>query len=53
MGVKLRFRKTSRRTKTLYLDIHDQGSRWLEYLKLYLIADRDKDKETLRLARSI
>jgi site-specific recombinase XerD len=53
MGVKLRSRKTSSRTKTLYLDIHDHGSRWLEYLKLYLIADRDKDKETLRLAKSI
>ncbi|MEW5976024.1 MAG: site-specific integrase [Acidobacteriota bacterium] len=53
MGVKLRSRKTSHRTKTLYLDIHDQGNRWLEYLKLYLTGDRDRDKETLRLAKAI
>ena len=53
MGVKPRSRRTSSRTKTLYLDIHDGGRRWLEYLKLYLVLDREKDKETLRLAKAI
>ena len=53
MGVKLRSRKTSQKTRTLYLDIHDHGNRWLEYLKLYLIGEREKDKETVRLAKAI
>ncbi|MFN8007535.1 MAG: site-specific integrase [Terriglobia bacterium] len=53
MGVRLRSRQTSRRRKTLYLDIHDQGNRWLEYLQLFLVGDRKEDKETLRLAKSI
>ena len=53
MGVKLRSRKTSPKKKTLYLDIHDGGRRWLEYLKLYLVGDREKDKETVRLAKAI
>lgn len=43
---------------TLYLDIYINGTRSYEYLKLYLVpeltrADREKNKETLRLADAI
>ena len=43
---------------TLYLDIYINGTRSYEYLKLYLVpeitrADREKNKETMRLADAI
>ena len=56
--IRLRQRKTPAGNITLYLDIYLNGRRSYEYLKMYLIpettkADRDKNRETLRLAEAI
>lgn len=56
--IRLRQRKTPAGNITLYLDIYLNGKRSYEYLKMYLIpektkADKDKNKETLRLAEAI
>ena len=56
--VKLRQRPNPTGTISLYLDIYINGNRSYEWLKLYLIpektkADREKNRETLRLADAI
>lgn len=56
--IKLRQRKMPSGNTTLYLDIYINGVRSYEYLKLYLVpertrADKEKNKETLRLADAI
>lgn len=56
--IKLRQRKMPSGNTTLYLDIYINGTRSYEYLKLYIVpeltrADREKNKETLRLADAI
>ena len=57
-SIKLRKRKLPTGNTTLYLDIYRNGKREYEYLKLYLIpeksrADKDKNRETLKLAEAI
>lgn len=56
--IRLRKRKTPTGNESLYLDIYINGQRTYEYLRLYLIpektrADREKNKETMRLADAI
>lgn len=56
--VKLRQRKISNGLTSLYLDIYVNGARTYEFLKLYLVeersrADKDKNRETLRLAEAV
>lgn len=56
--IRLRQRKMPTGITSLYLDIYTNGRRSYEYLKLYLVpektkADRDKNRETLRLAETI
>ena len=56
--IKLRQRKMPSGNTTLYLDIYINGVRSYEYLKLYLVpertrADREKNKETLKLADAV
>lgn len=56
--VRLRQREMPSGNISLYLDIYANGTRTYEYLKLYLVpeltrADREKNKETLRLADAI
>ncbi|MBS1584506.1 MAG: site-specific integrase [Bacteroidetes bacterium] len=60
MSVKLRKRKNSDSTTTLYLDIYHNGKRYYEFLKhLKLIlkpsspVDRQKNKENIEIAESI
>ena len=57
MQIKVRHKKLrDGRRETVYLDYYDHGRRWLEYLGLYLTgkkANRDTDKETLKLAEQI
>jgi len=57
MQIKVRSRKLrDGKRETVYLDYYDHGRRWLEYPGLYLSgkpADRESDKETLRLAENI
>ncbi len=57
-SVKLRRRLMPSGNTSLYLDIYRRGVRKLEYLKLYLIpeknrADKEKNKQTLQLAEAI
>lgn len=56
--IKLRRRKVATGNESLYLDIYHNGRREYEYLKLYLIpeknrADKEKNRDTLRLADAI
>lgn len=56
--VKLRFKKLTNGNKSLYLDIYDGGKRKKEYLKLYLLPDKDgaareRNEKTLELANAI
>ena len=56
--IKLRKRLTSTGLTSLYLDIYLNGKRSYEYLKLYLVpeknrADKEKNRTTLRLAEDI
>lgn len=56
--IKLRERLMSSGNRSLYLDMHINGKRQYEYLKLYLVpeqtaADRRMNKNTLALAQSI
>lgn len=56
--IKLRKRLTSSGLTSLYLDIYIDGKRSYEYLKLYLVpeknrADKDKNRTTMRLAEDI
>jgi hypothetical protein len=37
----------------LYLDFYDNGRRWYEFLNLFLTGDRQRDKETMWLAKEI
>jgi integrase len=53
MKITLRSRTTKAGTTTLYLDFYDNGKRWYESLNLYLIGDREQDKQTKRLAETI
>jgi integrase len=56
--IRLRQRKTKTGLISLYLDIYLNGERSYEYLKLYLIpeknrADREKNRMTMRLAEDV
>lgn len=56
--VRIRQKSLSNGNKSLYLDIYLNGRRRYEFLKMYLIpehsrADREKNKETLRLAEAV
>ncbi|MEY8688060.1 Arm DNA-binding domain-containing protein [Bacteroides sp. AN502(2024)] len=56
--IRLRKRKTKSGNTSLYLDIYLNRERSYEYLKLYLIpernrADKEKNRETLQLAEAI
>lgn len=56
--VKIRQRKIQNGNISLYLDIYRKGVRNFEFLKLYLVpettrADKEKNKETMRLAEAI
>ncbi len=51
-GVVLRVQK-GKKGDHLYLDIHDAGIRRREFLRLYLIGDRDRDREAKLLAEEI
>lgn len=56
--IRLRQRKTPAGNITLYLDIYLNGNRSYEYLKLYLIPeknrqDKEKNRQTLQLAEAI
>lgn len=56
--IRLRRRKMPTGNISLYLDIYVDGKRSYEYLHLYLIpetsrADKEKNKETLRLAEAV
>lgn len=56
--VRLRERELANGSKSLYLDIYRNGKREREFLKLYLIKekdaiDREKNRQTLATARSI
>jgi integrase len=53
MSVKLRKLPLANGRAQLYLDIHHNGSRKKEYLKLYLGKDRTANKETLLIAESM
>lgn len=54
MAVKLRKRALKKKGNySLYLDIVNNGLRQREFLKVRLIGDREKDKETLALAKNI
>lgn len=48
--VKLRRKKLSDGSESLYLDIYNHGVRSYEFLKLYLTGDRASDAQTLRIA---
>lgn len=56
--IKLRKREISNGNTSLYLDIYINGRRRYEYLKLYLVpeknaADKQKNRETMQLAEAI
>lgn len=56
--IKIRKKKLANQILSLYLDIYYQGKREYEFLKLYLIpeknkADRQKNQQTLQLANTI
>ena len=56
--IRLRRKKLANGNVSLYLDIYWGGTRTYEFLKLYLIpekskADKDKNRETLKLANSV
>jgi integrase len=53
MGVKLRERELDSGRISLYLDVYHKGKRNYEFLDLYLVNDRKKDKETKRTAEAI
>ena len=53
MKIALRNKPTKTQGKSLYLDYYDNGRRWYEFLNLFLIGDRLRDKETMRLADGI
>ena len=53
MNIKLRKRKRSNNTHSLYLDIYNNGQRKTEYLGLYLTEDKITNKATLQLAENV
>jgi len=53
MKIALRNKPTKKQGRSLYLDFYDNGRRWYEFLNLFLIGDRLRDKETMRLAEGI
>lgn len=57
-SIKLRKRKMPTGNTSLYLDIYRNGKREYEYLRLYLIPeknrqDKEKNRETMKLAEAI
>lgn len=53
MKIALRNKPTKTQGRSLYLDFYDNGRRWYEFLNLFLTGDRQRDKETMRLAKGI
>jgi len=53
MKIALRNKPTKTQGRSLYLDFYDNGRRWYEFLNLFLTGDRQRDKETMRLAEGI
>lgn len=53
MGVKLRQKQLKGGRISLYLDVYHKGKRNYEFLDLYLVNDKKKDKETEKLAETI
>ena len=56
--VRVRYKKLANGNQSIYLDIYRNGKRTYEFLKLYLIpektrADKEKNKETMRLANAV
>ena len=51
--VKLREKQLKSGVTSLYLDLYWKGKRKYEFLNLYLVGDKKKDKETLLLANEI
>ena len=57
-AIRLRRRTISNGNESLYLDIYVNGRRQYEYLKLYLVPeknaqDKQKNRETLQLAEAV
>jgi len=53
MGVKLRKRKRTGNTYSLFLDIYHQGKRRFEYLNLFLTDDKANNKAVMQLAENV
>ena len=53
MKIALRNKPTKKQGRSLYLDFYDNGRRWYQFLNLFLIGDRQRDKETMRIAEGI
>ena len=53
MKIALRNKPTKTQGRSLYLDFYENGRRWYQFLNLFLTGDRQRDKETMRIAEGI
>lgn len=53
MSVKLRFRESKSRTKSYYLDIHHNGERWREFVKVNILNKDAAKSDKLRVIEKI